>query len=152
MESNSNQRRRIKNLILNRGQLRQLVPYAILSILTIVLCAFMYWITASCLSEILAALTPDQSPVVNRIYETDSQLMEIFLGGSVLSMMLAGLFWLLYSHRVTGPTVQLTRQINNMIEGHFEEVHLRQKDELKEVADGLNRLCNKLSGDRLAGK
>jgi methyl-accepting chemotaxis protein len=151
MAERINQKRRLKNLVVNPGQLRMLVPFVALILINFIVVGLMCWSVSSYHSQIGAALTPEQAPVLAKIYESNSEMMVIGWGGAAFVALMSVLLWLLYSHRVSGPILQITRKIDNLHDGHFEEeIHLRERDELKEVADALNRLSKKLGGKSAA--
>jgi len=58
------------------------------------------------------------------------------------------LIGLLLSHRIAGPVYSIGRYIDMLLQGDYSEsLTLRKKDELKELADKMNRLRNKLRED-----
>jgi HAMP domain-containing protein len=68
----------------------------------------------------------------------------LILSGGVLGVIVA----MFLSHRVAGPIFNLERAIRKMAEGDLsQEVHLREKDEGKELAGALNEFRNRLIAD-----
>jgi len=59
---------------------------------------------------------------------------------------LAGaIVFILHSHRIAGPAYRLRRSLEDLTAGNLTlRVHLREKDELKELAEALNRLAERL--------
>lgn len=53
--------------------------------------------------------------------------------------------WIIYSHRIFGPTVPIQRHLDNLNEGNYESrIKLRPGDEFGPIADKLNTLAEKL--------
>lgn len=56
---------------------------------------------------------------------------------------------ILLSHRVAGPLVRIKRSLERIAEGDYEfPLKLRKDDELKDVAERINKLAQKLSGKK----
>ncbi len=106
-------------------------------------------------SIILAALSADTLTVVYQnndlqLGQTPLMLLRqvltahwifIILGGAVI---LVGA--MLITHRVAGPLFRLERAVDNMVTGRLDDViHLREKDEGKEIAAKLNQFNQNLS-------
>ena len=53
--------------------------------------------------------------------------------------------WIIYSHRIFGPTVPFRRHIGKLLEGDYTtRIQLRRTDEFKDIAGDLNKLAAKL--------
>jgi methyl-accepting chemotaxis protein len=106
-------------------------------------------------SIILAALSADTLTVVYQnndlqLGQTPLMLLKqiltahwifIILGGAVI---IVGA--MLITHRVAGPLFRLERAVDNMVTGRLDDViHLREKDEGKEIAAKLNQFNQNLS-------
>jgi len=61
--------------------------------------------------------------------------------------------WIMYSHRIFGPTVPIRRHIGALLSGDYQSrITLRKRDEFKDIAMDLNRLAEKLGGGGGGGK
>ena len=59
------------------------------------------------------------------------------------------LIGLVLSHRIAGPIVRIKKFLGRLNEGHFEnELKLRDKDEMGDVADSLNLLVSRMREER----
>lgn len=70
----------------------------------------------------------------------------LVIGLPVIS--LAILFWgLIVSHRIAGPVYRLEKDLEKIENGDLAfRIRLRRKDELVSIAEGINRLLDKLQG------
>ena len=62
----------------------------------------------------------------------------------------AVLFWgLLISHRIAGPVYRLEKELDKIAKGDFSlRIKFRRKDELASVAAGINRVLDKIEGEK----
>jgi methyl-accepting chemotaxis protein len=67
----------------------------------------------------------------------------------VTALMLVVWYAVVVSHRVAGPTRVLRRALDGILEGDFgRRVSLRKKDHLKEIAEGIGKVANRMRLDR----
>jgi len=67
------------------------------------------------------------------------------LFGFILVMPFAVITALMFSHRIAGPVVRIKKSLRMIGEGNFDFViKLRKNDELKDIADEINKLVKKL--------
>lgn len=85
----------------------------------------------------------------------------IFIVTAALVVVVLSMF---FTHRLAGPLFRFEKSVEEMVKGNFDfEIHLRKKDEGKELAETMNRLIDMISssvkemrgltdkiGDRLA--
>lgn len=139
-------RRQLKGRLVNpRAQLR--FSLLIGGISFIILAAFMA-VTALALNlaigdlELTQGLQPGLAAVLRRSYVASLAVAMVFAAILVGIAMLFGLMW---SHRVYGPLIPLTRHIQELKSGNFaSRVHLRRSDELGELQNALNDLAESL--------
>ena len=78
--------------------------------------------------------------------------MEIFHAVNLrlaVSLVLVSFLWIfvgiMASHRIAGPVFRMKRYLDSVADGNYSErLTLRKKDELKDLADAINRLVDKL--------
>ncbi len=70
----------------------------------------------------------------------------IGIGGTYLALILLAFTWgIVWSHRIAGPTYALKKHLVKMLEGDYSgRVHLRNTDQLVELAEEINKLTEKL--------
>lgn len=107
------------------------------------------WLTISALTDNpnAALMTGDWL----RQYEAQIRAALFSLVGLVLTSTLAMFFiGIFITQKIAGPLVPIERLVDDLIQGNYdrEDVHLRQGDELQELATSLNRLKNSLRGGR----
>ena len=88
-----------------------------------------------------------------RLDADSAQLIQTSIYIGIAGMVVSALGLIIYaswvgfrlSHRVYGPVVPIVRQIKQINEGNFKNrIHLRKRDELREIADALNELAQTL--------
>ncbi len=139
-------RRKLKGRLVNlRAQLR--FSLLIGSVSFVVLAVFMA-VTSLALDravgylELTHGLQPGLAAVLRRSF-TDALMIAMVL--AILLVGIAMLFGLLWSHRVYGPLIPLTRHIQELKSGNFaSRVNLRRSDELCELQSALNDLAESL--------
>ena len=70
----------------------------------------------------------------------------LLLGIPIISVAL--LFWgLLISHRIAGPIYRLERELDRIAQGDFSlRLKIRRKDELGSIAEGINKVLDRIRG------
>ncbi len=69
----------------------------------------------------------------------------IFIATAGLAVVVASMF---LTHRFAGPMYRFERSVEEMVKGNFDfRIHLRKKDEGKELAEGINQLIGMISSD-----
>lgn len=68
----------------------------------------------------------------------------LLLGLPIISILI--LFWgLLISHRIAGPVYRIEKELQRIADGDFSiRIRLRKKDELVSLAEGINKLLDKI--------
>lgn len=79
-------------------------------------------------------------PVFNKI-----NLMLLF-GMPIIFM--AILYWgVLISHRIAGPVYRIEKELDKIVKGDFSiRIKLRKKDELISIAEGINKILDRIEG------
>lgn len=76
-------------------------------------------------------------------------MLWVYLGVLLFVGVVAYTYSIFWSHSFAGPLVPIVRRIEEMINGDYKgRVNLRKNDELKEISEALNRLCERLEGER----
>ena len=122
------------------------IRYLRLILLAIILPTFLL---AVCLYYLIFYLMAEQlgipesiayniTPVLNKIN------IILLIGLPVISILL--LFWgLVISHRIAGPVYRLEQDLKKIAEGDFSlRIKLRKKDELTSIAEGINKVLDKI--------
>lgn len=123
---------------------------------------FLFWITLTGLSLIvglgvviykrleenyalLVDLSPMEDPVRKQLYDELHQVV-IYMGScTTIFLLLVVIFGLVLSHRSAGPIYHFKRVfdlIGPNARGH--RIHLRKRDEFREVADSFNKMMDRL--------
>jgi HAMP domain-containing protein len=132
-------RRKLSNIIVStRAQLRLLIPFAVILGVGIFCITLIQYQVAEALGLVIKGQIHD----ISAVDEILSEITAFGAGGSFLLAFLCALFWLMYSHRIYGPTVALRRHIDNLKQGNYQaRIRLRKHDELKNIAADLNSLA-----------
>ena len=106
---------------------------------TILVGACLYYVTLRIVAEEIAfpeAIISTLLPAIHRI----NMLLVVVLPIVLFFLFLWGL---VLSHRFAGPIFRLERELERIGQGDFSQrVHFRRKDELKSVAERLNRVLD----------
>jgi signal transduction histidine kinase len=80
-------------------------------------------------------------PVVNKINT-------ILIAGVPLLVIILLLWGVVLSHRFAGPLERLEEELKKISEkGHYKHrIHLRKSDDVRPVAEGINKILDKLEG------
>jgi methyl-accepting chemotaxis protein len=126
------------------------IRYLRLILLAIILPTFLL---ALCLYYLIFYLMAEQlgipesiayniTPVLNKIN------IILLTGLPVISILL--LSWgLVISHRIAGPVYRLEQDLKKIAEGNFSlRIKLRKKDELASIAEGINKVLDKVEGKK----
>lgn len=95
------------------------------------------------------ASSSDSNPTIAVL----SSVMDIVTSTGVWGLGLFGMVcliaWVIYSHRIFGPTVPIKRHLDNLINGRYDSrITLRPGDEFKDIADQLNVLAERLQAGK----
>ncbi len=101
------------------------------------------------MSRLEAQVDISKSGAAEVLMQVSSLVISPMAWGVIAFSFLSLLIWLLFSNRIFGPIVPIRRQIERLTKGDYEfRIQLRRHDELKEVADDLNRLAEVLKNSR----
>lgn len=141
---NRDNRRKIQNFNIDpKAQLRFARPFLVLMVVSFLVINTSYYQIYRLRLAINESSNLEYLAAINGLL---SQMIWVSSLGMILLGLLSLLFWIIYSHRVFGPVVQLRRQIENIRNGDFSyRIQLRKTDELKDVADDLNALAEYFS-------
>lgn len=136
---------RRKQVLAERGMQLRFARFVILYMMAccLVTAAVVFFATFSVLGEKLAGIYPQ-----NRLPEIFSRVYLVFF--LCLIAVIPAIFYgaLLFSHRIAGPLPKIYRALDEIAQGNFSvRLTLRKKDELKELADHINKMAQKL-GER----
>ena len=122
-------------LVSKRFQLKYVGQILLLMFLTAALCSYViYYTTMMMMGEKLANVYP-QGRLISIVKLVNLRIFVSILLVSPLVVMI-GIF---LSHRIAGPIFRIERFLENMAAGDFSaRLVLRQKDELKSLAEGIN--------------
>jgi HAMP domain-containing protein len=138
-------RRKISNLVIDRAALVRLsVPFALMALLSIGIVLAIRW-------RVLRALEQTELVGIENLAAINSlhvlQNSVTFMASvalAVLALSCLGM-WVVFSHRIFGPTVPIRRHIQKLIAGDYSSrIRLRSGDEFKALAAELNTLAEKL--------
>jgi hypothetical protein len=125
------------NYMLSPAMWRLSVPFFILLASCLGVALFVCWRVQQFVEHV-GAVNPSIGHLLDGI---NQMIFETALSGFAVFSVLCIALWLLYSHRIFGAAVPIRKQVENLCQGNFgEKIILRQSDELKEIADGVNRL------------
>jgi HAMP domain-containing protein len=143
-----NRRSLPKTLINSRAQFRSAIPFFILLIAAVALFIFNYWQIANALTQETAS-APEDIARLSAFSDIAARAMMNSLIGIVVMSLLSLILWLIYSHRIFGPTVPIRRHIDLLCQGNYDsQITLRKTDEFHDIADDLNRLTSVLKNER----
>lgn len=139
--------RKVRNIIVDsQAQLRLLVPFVILMMLSLAVITIMYWQIYLAQVEARESMPLENILLQAQLNRIGYRELLIATVGVLAINVLALMLWLRFSHRIFGPARQIKLQIDRFCNGErTEEIRLRQTDELKEIAAALNRLRLKLN-------
>lgn len=87
----------------------------------------------------------EKDTVIIENLKLNTVYLRTLVGTTLLAALLAAILILTYSNRVAGPIYHLRKHLELMIEGNYDkELHFREKDEFKYLADAINKLQEKL--------
>jgi signal transduction histidine kinase len=87
----------------------------------------------------------DDLVVVERLLVLRPVVIRYLLIAGLLSIILASVSILFYSHRIAGPMYRLHKHLQDMIKGDYKErLRFRKNDEFKHLADAINKIQDKL--------
>ena len=87
----------------------------------------------------------DAEKFIPYIHGLIEKMFIIYLFFLVAIIALSLILALIYSHRISGPTVSILRYISRLAEGNYTEpLKIRPEDQLVELVDDLNELAQKL--------
>jgi nitrogen fixation/metabolism regulation signal transduction histidine kinase len=115
---------------------------AILVVYSAIIAYFIKIILNSALtaSAFLSSASPEE---VLRIHQQNGKIFILMVVILLLNAFLAGIFWLVSMHKITGPIYRLKKGIGEIKAGKLPaEIHLRKGDELSEIADNFNEMVS----------
>lgn len=130
-------RRRV--IVLAGLQLRTLTPILLLALLQVLLIALVV------LYPLHRSATLDPNVVVRTVLGDQLVNFQLRLWPALgLAAILAGIYTLTRSNRVAGPLYKLKAALMRMVEGQFQEIRFRRRDELRDFEEVVNKLGRKM--------
>jgi methyl-accepting chemotaxis protein len=108
-------------------------------------------IVGSCLYFLIFNLMAEQIAipeyVASNLYPVINKINLMLLVGFPLVVVLLFAWGVILSHRFAGPLERIKKEIENVIKSgdYTKRLHLRKRDEIKPIADSINRLLDKVS-------
>ncbi len=133
---------RRKQLIIQRGMQLRFARFVILyMMLSCFITGFIvFYSTFTVLSEKLVGIYPQ-----NRLPEIFGRAYWAFFIGLLVVMPVLFYGAIIFSHRIAGPLPKIYRALQDIGTGNFEiKLYLRKHDELRELAEHINRMAVKL--------
>jgi len=139
-------RRQLKNLVVDKRALARLsVPFIVMALLSIGLVTAMSWKIMQALKS-TELVGMENLPAMNALLEAQRSVTVMGTAGIFALVIVCAALWLIYSHKIFGPTVPIRRHIHKLLEGDYSSrVHLRDGDELSEIGEELNHLAELLA-------
>jgi signal transduction histidine kinase len=130
--------------VYQKGQLKLMLPFLILPVASTLITYYLHYKV----EKIIRTTLINQIPVAPEITESMRSLQMVATFGAVgiiLLSVFASILFMLYSHRLFGPIVAIERHVNNLCQGIYtSKITLRNYDEWKEIARGLNQITGVL--------
>lgn len=108
---------------------------------TILVGGCLYYLIFSIMAEKLGipeSIALNLTPVINKV----NLLIAIVFPVIFLILLIWGV---IITHRLTGPVMRLERELDDIAMGkHHKRIYLRRNDDLKSVADRINKVLDKL--------
>jgi hypothetical protein len=144
-------RRNIRGLMVDsKAWLRLSVPFFVLLLSNLAMVIVISRRMSASVETFLTADSPNPQ-TISAVTILASSVRDILMIGTSLSGFLSVALWILYSHRILGPVVPIRRHIGRLFAKDFESrIHLRKNDELKDIAEDLNRLSEFLKKEKAA--
>lgn len=139
-------RRKLSNLVIDRGALFRLsIPFFIMALVSIgVVFAIRLKVMIGLESTELHGI--ENLDAINALHELQGSVTAIGIYGLILLTCVCLGLWVVFSHRIFGPTVPIRRHIQNLRAGDYSSrIHLRNGDEFRDLAEELNQLAEALA-------
>lgn len=139
-------RRKLANLIISpKSLMRVSIPFLTLAVISI---GVVYAIHRKVIGalEKMELYGLENIPAMNSLYELQSSITQIGIIGLIAVCLACIAFWIVYSHRIFGPTVPMRRHIQSLTNGDYSSrIHPRSGDEFKELIEDMNQLAEALA-------
>ncbi len=133
--------KRKQYLVAKKFQLKYVGLILLLMFLTAALCSYVVYYTSMLM---MGAKLANVYPQGRLLYIVKAVNFRILLS-VILVTPLVGVMGIFLSHRIAGPIYRMEKFLRNMADGDFSSrLVLRQNDELKNLADGINYLSDSL--------
>lgn len=139
--------KRRKKILVKKGMQFRYLGLVLISVIlpTLLVGACFYWLIFTIMAQQLAipeSIAYNLLPAVKRVNT-------ILIVG--LPIVLVGLaaWGLMLSHRIAGPVSRLERELEQIAQGDFSiRIKFRRKDELGTIAEGINKVLDRIEKDR----
>src|SRR4051812_709343 len=134
-------RRYYRLLVQPLAQFRLFAPFFVFMVAWTAVLMLTAWVYKGMVDKISGpaqSLTPYD---VQNLQALNKTMFQIFMWGGSVSIMACFGFYLVFSHKVFGPIVQIHRHIKMLTEGNTDGVvKLRANDEFEHLAEAVNEL------------
>lgn len=139
-------RRRLVNYVIDKRALGRLsLPFIIMIFLSIALVVVIRWQVMEALHKV-ELVGIENLGAMNELLKVQSAITIIGTIGIVIFAIICLGLWIIYSHRIFGPTVAIRRHVECLSKGDYSSrIHLRNTDEFRELSAELNHLAEILA-------
>jgi methyl-accepting chemotaxis protein len=138
--------RKLRNFLINPRYQAKYIFWISLTGLTLVIgnaSVFYYYISQN--YKILVDMSPMEDDVKVQLHRELARIVLLLGSFSLVFVFVVSVIGLLYSHRTAGPLYHFKRVFKAIREGKLDaRVHLRPKDDFREVADEFNLMVDSL--------
>lgn len=140
-------RRKLANYVIDKRALARLsVPFIVMTVLSVALVIIIRWQVMEALQKV-EIVGFENLGTMNELLKVQSAITVIGTVGIVIFAIICLGLWIIYSHRIFGPTVAIRRHVECLSKGDYSSrIHLRTTDEFRELSAELNHLAEILAG------
>lgn len=145
----TNSRRRITNLVIDRGALlRTSLPFLALAAISVVTVLVIRWKVMNAL-ERTELVGVENLAAMNMLHDLQGTVTAIGATGLAMIALSCLAHWIFLSHRIFGPMVPMRRHVQKLIAGDYtSRLKVRTSDEFQDLVHDLNDLAEKLAGSK----
>ena len=142
----SAERRNLKNVLIHRRfQFRYVFWITFTGLLLISVNSTVFYLYTKENYTLLVDLSPMTEEVKTHLYTELREIITLLTGFSLLFLSLVVGFAFFLSHKTAGPLYHFKRVFEDVRQGNYHaRVHLRPKDDFREVADSFNQMMESL--------
>jgi len=145
MLKKTDQRKNTNVVVDPAAQLRLSIPFFVLLISTVVSVLLIYRQINFLVDSTITSVPTVDLNLVEQLQLFSTNILVISVGSLTTIGLLCFVLWIIFSHRIFGPAVALSKQIRELRDGNYDaRVTLRKRDEFKQLAKDLNELAEVL--------